>query len=451
MTIQTISIGQNPNDGTGDAVRTAFSKVNANVDELSTRATTAQAAADAAQATASAAVARTQMGAADGVAPLGADRKIPAAYMPDYVDDVLEFAGLNAFPATGEQGKIYVALDTDRIYRWSGAGYVELSPYPSDTDAVPEGASNLYFTQPRVITALTENAEAARSALGVYSEGQTIPIFSAANIPLSQVGPIYVVGVGSMEWSVTTGRYEMVQREHGNCRFQSVSATECRLYPFNGNGLVINGRQYRIPASGVPLANTAAATNGNYVYVTDDGNGGLKLEASTTGHGRHTDGTEVKTGDPSRVLVGYAWKNGSGNFQNDQALRGVSSWFNTQHFVAGSTAWSATTSSTATAVQIISPNYVYAWAGESLSYGVNGVCNNNVAGVTCYVQLVYDGTAAWSQAAMSASSGASVPVSMTLISSGVSEGLHYVSVSAFVNSISSVGTFTCTQMIQASR
>ncbi|WP_233236340.1 hypothetical protein [Bordetella sp. LUAb4] len=449
MTLQTISIGQNPNDGTGDPVRTAFSKTNANVNELSTRATTAQASADAAQATASAAVARTQMGAADGVAPLGADSKIPAAYMPAYVDDVLEFDALAAFPVTGEQGKIYVAQDTNRIYRWSGAVYVELSPYPEDTDAVPEGTGNLYFTQPRVITALTENAEAARSALGVYSEGQTIPIFTAANIPLSQVGPIYVQGVGSMEWNATTGRYEMVQREHGNCRFQSVSASECRLYPFNGNGLIINGRQYRIPVSGVPLASTAAATNGNYVYAADNGSGGLKLEASTTGHTRYADGTEIKIGDPSRILVGYAWKNGSGNFQNDTTIRGVSSWFNTQHFVAGSTAFSSTTSSN-TFVQIITPNYVYAWAGDSISYALNGYCFNNVAGNSCYVQLVYDGTPAWTQVATSATSGAGVPLSMTLISTPT-EGLHYVSVSALVTTTASVGTFNVTQMIQTSR
>ena len=35
-------------------------------------------------------------GAADGIAPLGADGKIPADYMPQYVDDVLVFAGLKS-------------------------------------------------------------------------------------------------------------------------------------------------------------------------------------------------------------------------------------------------------------------------------------------------------------------------------------------------------------------
>ena len=40
--------------------------------------------------------------------------------------DVLEFANLAAFPATGETGKIYLALDTNKTYRWSGSVYVQI-------------------------------------------------------------------------------------------------------------------------------------------------------------------------------------------------------------------------------------------------------------------------------------------------------------------------------------
>ena len=53
--------------------------------------------------------------------------KIPSTQLPAYVDDVLEYANLAAFPATGESGKIYVALNTNLTYRWSGTAYVEIS------------------------------------------------------------------------------------------------------------------------------------------------------------------------------------------------------------------------------------------------------------------------------------------------------------------------------------
>jgi hypothetical protein len=55
------------------------------------------------------------------------DGKVPASQLPSYVDDVLEYANLAAFPGTGESGKIYVALDTNKVYRWSGSTYIEIS------------------------------------------------------------------------------------------------------------------------------------------------------------------------------------------------------------------------------------------------------------------------------------------------------------------------------------
>ena len=55
------------------------------------------------------------------------DGKVPSSQLPSYVDDVLEFANLASFPATGESGKIYIAIDTNVTYRWSGTGYSEIS------------------------------------------------------------------------------------------------------------------------------------------------------------------------------------------------------------------------------------------------------------------------------------------------------------------------------------
>ena len=74
------------------------------------------------------AIPSTQKGASGGVAELDSSGKVPTAQLPSYVDDVLEYDSLSAFPATGEDGKIYVAEDTNLTYRWSGTQYVEISP-----------------------------------------------------------------------------------------------------------------------------------------------------------------------------------------------------------------------------------------------------------------------------------------------------------------------------------
>lgn len=62
-----------------------------------------------------------------GLAELDSTGKVPAAQLPSYVDDVLEFSTKAQFPQIGETGKIYVAKDTNLTYRWTGTQYLEIS------------------------------------------------------------------------------------------------------------------------------------------------------------------------------------------------------------------------------------------------------------------------------------------------------------------------------------
>ena len=82
------------------------------------------------------AIPASQKGAANGVAGLDSTGKVPAAQLPSYVDDTIE-GYLNAGKfykesahttvITGESGKIYVDLRTNKTYRWSGTTFVEIS------------------------------------------------------------------------------------------------------------------------------------------------------------------------------------------------------------------------------------------------------------------------------------------------------------------------------------
>jgi hypothetical protein len=67
------------------------------------------------------------VGANNGLATLDSVGKVPSSQLPSFVDDVLEYANLSAFPVSGETGKIYIAIDTGLTYRWSGSIYVEIS------------------------------------------------------------------------------------------------------------------------------------------------------------------------------------------------------------------------------------------------------------------------------------------------------------------------------------
>ena len=72
-------------------------------------------------------IAESKLGIANGVATLDSNGKVPSTQLPSYVDDVLEFDTTALFPETGDTGILYVALDTNKVYRWSGTTYIYIT------------------------------------------------------------------------------------------------------------------------------------------------------------------------------------------------------------------------------------------------------------------------------------------------------------------------------------
>lgn len=89
--------------------------------------------------------------------------KVPSSQLPSYVDDVVEVANFAALPVTGETGKIYITINNNNQYRWSGSAYTQITSSPGSTDAVPEGVTNLYYTNARVLNAVLTGLSVAVS------------------------------------------------------------------------------------------------------------------------------------------------------------------------------------------------------------------------------------------------------------------------------------------------
>ncbi len=104
------------------------SQLKENADAVSAASIAAAAAQNAAEAAATNSISLTEKGAFNGVAELDENGRVPSTQLPSYVDDVLEYDTSAGFPSTGESAKIYVALDTNLAYRWSGSAYIEISP-----------------------------------------------------------------------------------------------------------------------------------------------------------------------------------------------------------------------------------------------------------------------------------------------------------------------------------
>lgn len=121
-------------------------------------------------------------GVAGGYASLDGAGKVPAIQLPSYVDDVLEYVDLAAFPVTGESAKIYIAIDTNKTYRWTGTLYVEISASPGSTDSVTEGSTNLYFTNTRARAAISVTGSLSyNSSTGVISYTQPTNVSAFTN------------------------------------------------------------------------------------------------------------------------------------------------------------------------------------------------------------------------------------------------------------------------------
>jgi len=69
----------------------------------------------------------SEKGVANGVATLDDQGKVNTSQLPSYVSDIEEYPSFAAFPGTGAADKIYVAIDTGYMYRWSGSTYVQLT------------------------------------------------------------------------------------------------------------------------------------------------------------------------------------------------------------------------------------------------------------------------------------------------------------------------------------
>ena len=94
------------------------------------------------------------------------DGKVPSYQLPSYVDDVIEVANYAALPVAGETGKIYVTLDNNKIYRWSGSVYIEVA-----NNAVWGGITGTLSSQLDLQNAL--NLKKSKKTITILAVGQS--------------------------------------------------------------------------------------------------------------------------------------------------------------------------------------------------------------------------------------------------------------------------------------
>jgi len=93
---------------------------------------------------------------------------INSSNLPSYVDDVLEYASFASLPPTGESGKIYLTIDTNRSYRWSGSQYVQIT----DTTALWGSITGTLSDQTDLINYVVPQTRSVIAGTGLTGGGQ---------------------------------------------------------------------------------------------------------------------------------------------------------------------------------------------------------------------------------------------------------------------------------------
>ena len=177
-------------------------------------------------------------GANNGVAELDANGKVPSAQLPSFVDDVIEgyYYNGNFYEdsahqtiITGEAGKIYVDLATEKTYRWGGSAYVEIS----ESLALGETSTTAYRGD-RGKTAYdhaTETRLTTATASGLFKVASTSE-GHIAGLTAVQKSDITALGIPAQDTTYTAGTNMELSSGAFNCTlpFAIVNGELCQVY-----------------------------------------------------------------------------------------------------------------------------------------------------------------------------------------------------------------------------
>lgn len=257
--------------------------------------------------------------------------KVPSSQLPSYVDDVVEVANYAALPVTGETGKIYITLDTNLIYRWTGSTYVEIKDTSAVWGAITGTLSSqtdlqsalnakdavLTFNSPLSRSTNTISIPAATSSANGYLTSTDWSTFNAKQSALTFSSPL-VNTSGTISMPVATSSANGYLSSTDWTTFNGKQAA------LSGTGFVkISGTTISYDNSTYLTTSTAAST-----YLALSGGtltGKLTISASTMG--AQINGGTFTLADASSYALGVA--NGGGydlTFGTSSGYVNINSW-----------------------------------------------------------------------------------------------------------------------------
>lgn len=226
------------------------------------------------------AIATTAKGAANGVAELDSTGKVPSSQLPSFVDDVLEYDKQSSFPTTGEAGKIYIAQDTNKTYRWSGSAYVEISAslalgetsstaYRGDRGKTAYEHSQLTSGNPHNVT----KSDVGLGNVGNFKAVSTVASQGLTNTEKSNARANIGAGTSNLTIGTTSTTAAAGNHKHSASLDTDTGTSAITL---------AHGGKYKLTAGGSSVIFTMPASDGNTTYTFAEGstNGAFSVTPS---------------------------------------------------------------------------------------------------------------------------------------------------------------------------
>lgn len=203
--------------------------------------------------------------------------KVPSSQLPSYVDDVVEVANYAALPATGETGKIYVTIDTNYIYRWTGSVYVEIKDSSAVWGAITGTLSNqtdlqnalnakdavLTFSSPLSRSTNTVSIPAATTSVNGYLTSTDWTTFNAKQAALN--------GTGFVKISGTTISYD-------NSTYLTTSSASSTYVPYSGATTNVDLGNNSLTSNGIIINKTSNKAKISFPVLSGVGNDSAFIE-----------------------------------------------------------------------------------------------------------------------------------------------------------------------------
>lgn len=206
-------------------------------------------------------------GSNNGVAELDSNGKVPASQLPSYVDDVIEgyFSdgkfykeSSHSTVITGESGKIYIDLHTEKTYRWTGTIFGVVS----ETLALGETSSTAYRGD-RGKTAYEHSQSSHAPSNAQANVIETVQVNGTALIPSSKTVDVPVPTKVSeldndLDFISHIVSYMQIGNESGTNGYIDMYYNNVRTRVTGNNTITSGSLTVRFPSKGGTLAITSS-------------------------------------------------------------------------------------------------------------------------------------------------------------------------------------------------